>query len=117
MAEQNEMEILARAAYYTSDLVRGVEGEFEIAEEGWGQGGYQAALDEVHSVQRALVAAGWRRDKAKEERAPYSHNIEVACYRKQFKPGQKNRWVYVTVATRFGLVAKFVGGDWESLSW
>jgi len=113
----NEKETLAQAAYYIPEMVRGVEGKFEIEEDGWGQGNAQAAVEEIHSVQRALTKAGWRRNKAKEKLAPYSHNIEVACYTKQFKPGQKNRWVYITIATRFGVVAKFVGGDWESLSW
>jgi len=111
------MEVLARASYYVPELVRGKPGEFEISEDGWGQGGYQAALAELHNVQRALIEAGWRRDKEKEQHAPYSHNIEVACYRKQFKVGKPSKWVYVTVATRFGLTAKFQAGTFASLSW
>ena len=110
------MEVLAQAAYYIPELVRGVVGEFEVAMEGMsGQEDWRRTLNEIRDAQRALVEAGWRRNKEKEERAPYSHNVEVACYRKQFKPGQPSRWVYVTVTTRFGLVAQFYGV--ESLDW
>ena len=113
--EKNAMEVIAEAAYYIPELIRGMEGSFEISQEDWNTG-FSEKLAEVHEAQRALVQAGWRRDKRKEELAPLSHNFEVACYRKQLKRGQRSRWVYVTVATRFGLVAKFYGGN-ESLPW
>jgi len=109
MSQKNAMETLAEAAFYSPELARGLEGEFEIEEDGWGQGGFKAALEEVHSVQRTLVESGWRRSKKEERLAPYSHNIEVAVYRKQLKPGKPSQWIVVTVATRFGLVAKFKG--------
>lgn len=110
MSETNELEVLARAALYIPELARGVEGEVEITG-GWGSGEQsgQEAVKEAHEAQITLFAAGWRRDKRKERRAPYTHNIEVACYRRQFKPGEKSRWIYVTVAIRFGLVATFHG--------
>jgi hypothetical protein len=110
VSDLNDLEVLARAAIDVPDLARGVEGEVEMEMEGmFGQEDFRRVLNEIRDGQRTLVAAGWRRDAEKEELAPYSHNIEVACYRKQFTPGRRSRWVYVTVATRFGLVAKFHG--------
>jgi hypothetical protein len=118
VSDHDDLLTLATASIYIDDLVAGVEGEFEITG-GWGsdEQTFTDALAEVHKAQGTLVANGWRRNKEKEKKAPYSHNIEVACYSKQLKPGQKSRWIYVTVATRFGLHAKFTGGTWESLSW
>jgi hypothetical protein len=111
----NALETLARESIHAGDLARGVVGEFEILG-GWDTSlSNQDALQEVHDSQRKLVEAGWRRDKAAERLAPFSHNIEVAAYRKQFKPGQPSRWVVVTVATRFGLTAKFKGT--KELDW
>lgn len=109
--EKNAMEVIAEAAYYIPELVQGMEGTFEI------DGMYtpKESVAEIHEVQLALAQAGWRRDKEREQYAPFSHNIEVACYRKQLKRGQRSRWVYITIATRFGLIAKFYGG--QKLPW
>ena len=111
MSEQNELEVLAMAALDIPELARGVIGEVAITG-GWGQDEQtaQEALDEIHRAQVTLVEAGWRRDKGKERLAPFSHNIEVAAYRKQFTPGQESRWVTVTIAVRFGIHARFTGG-------
>lgn len=105
----NELEDLARAAIYADDLAIGVEGEFEVVGGAVGEQPFWEALLEVHRCQAVLVLHGWRRDKDEEARAPYSHNIERAVYRKQFEPEQPSRWVVVTLATRFGLLATFRG--------
>lgn len=105
----NELEELALAAIYADDLAIGVEGEFEITGGCPGEQTFEEAVAEVHRCQTVLLLHGWRRDKEQEQFAPYSHNIERAVYRRQFKPGQPSCWVVVTLATRFGLLAKFQG--------
>ena len=115
MSDHDDLATLAEAAIYADDLARGVEGTFEILG-GWGEGlSDQEALTEIHDCQRTLVESGWRRDKNKEALAPFSHNIEVAAYRKQFKPGQPSRWGTLTLAIRFGVTATFKGS--KELTW
>jgi len=104
MSQENEMEALARAALYFPDIARGVTGEFTIEQDGWAPL-CQKTLDEIHRGQHYLRDAGWLRDRLLEKRAPYTHNIDVAVYRKKFNKGW--RWITVTASFRFGICAAF----------
>jgi len=115
----NPLVELAQAAIYVPDLARGVIGEIEITEEGWGEGDVPRVLEEIHRGQRTLVEAGWRRSKHHERHAPYTHNVEVAVYRKQLEGEKVPHWIVVLVTTRFGLHSVWKGlgprkkGPWE----
>ena len=114
MSDHDNLTALAYAGVYIEDLARGVEAEFTI-EGGIGHQSNAEALREIFFCQHHLVRNGWKRDKREEARAPYSHNIEVAAYRKQFKPGQPSRWITLILAVRFGVDATFKGH--KELTW
>ena len=110
---ENEMEILAQAAYYVPEMLRGVVGSFKIRDEGlWN---FKESFDNVQAVreaQRALVMDGWKRKEEMEKFSPYSHNVEVGVYYKRFPRKPKalrceHRWVTILILTRFGIDATF----------
>lgn len=101
---------LANAAIYIDELARGVQGEFIIEATG-GFGDSAALIAEIHECQLVLFQEGWRRDKRTE--AVYSHefthNVEVAVYRKRFTGDRKPFFIQVNLTTRFGVRAVFIG--------
>lgn len=102
---ENEMEVLAKASFYIQDIIAGRIGEFEITEEGWGAGDGPRALAEVKECLLKLKEAGFKDDLGGLRSAPYSHNVNVGCFTKEFDHG--DRTVIMTLTTRFGIHAKF----------
>jgi len=116
--ELNAMETLAMAALYIPELARGIEGEVVLAMDfnEVGPEEFARVRNEIREAQITLYRAGWRQDRSKEKLAPFDYSYaDYACYHKQFKPGQKNRWITVVVTFRFGLQAIFKGS--KELIW
>ena len=111
---ENEMETLARAAFYVQDAMRGVLGEWEIEDASWSPETSRTAYEELQHCLKRLKEDGWKDRPDLSERAPYSHNIRVGCFYKKV-PGVGRRWITLTVAARFGLVAKFK--VWKGVPW
>lgn len=104
--EKNAMEELARAAFYVTDAMRGVLGEWEIEDSDWSPATSRTAYEELQRNLKLLKEAGWKDRPKLSERAPYSQNIRVGCFYKTVR-GVGKRWITLTVASRFGLIAKF----------
>ena len=109
MPEQPPLVALADAAIYVEDLARGVQGEFIISEEDCGDS--ERALREIHDCQLVLYEAGWRRCPSTEwfYAREFSHNVEVAIYRRQFPGHRKPFFIQINLTTRFGVRAVFIG--------
>lgn len=111
MSSPNEMEEVAKAAFYITEIARGCIGSFKIEEEGWGQGDAKRAYDEVMSCLETLDRDGWKRDNALAMSAPYTANIKRAVLVKKFPAPIGKRWVTVTLAIRFGVDSEFTSLD------
>jgi hypothetical protein len=105
-SDKNAMEVLAAAAYYIPEMVRGVVGSFKIDEEGWGEGDGPRAMAEIGKALAALKEAGFKDVPKVAARAPYTSNIRCGAFFKKF-PGDKRRWVTLVLAERFGVDATF----------
>lgn len=107
--EDNPLLALAMAALDIPELARGIEGEVMIEQPGMDREGAIEAVAKIHAAQRLLKQEGWVRHKTFESRAPYTANIEVACYYKQFEDNDHPNWIAVTLATRFGVSSTWTG--------
>lgn len=111
MSEPNEMVELAKAAFYITDIAKGLLGEFKIEEEGWGSGDGPRAYQEVKDCLACLDMDGWSRDDKVAMAAPYTANIRRAVLKKKFPAPIGMRWVTVTLAERFGVDCTFTALD------
>jgi hypothetical protein len=102
---QNELEELAKAAFYITDMARGCIGAFKIEEDGWGAGDAPRCAQEIRHCLAYLTDEGWTRDDKLAYLAPYTANIKRAVYWKKFE-GEK-RWITITFADRFGILCEF----------
>lgn len=111
MSQANEMEELARAAFYIQDIAKGAIGSFKIEEEGWGQGDGPRAYQDIKDCLALLDMDGWKRDNEVALMAPYTANIRRAVLKKKFPKPIGWRWVTVTLAERFGVDCTFTSLD------
>lgn len=117
--EDNPLLAIAMAALDIPELARGIVGEVQIEQPGMGAEGAIEAINRIHEAQVLLKQEGWVRRKPHERNAPYTHNIEVAVYRKKFEDAQYTNWIVVTIATRFGVSSTWTGigpkrfGPWD----
>lgn len=110
--EKNEMQVIAALSFWVTDAVAGRLGEWSIEERGWGEGDSARATEEVYFCLRSLKEAGFTDDSKTAERAPYTPNIKVGCYRKRFKD-LGMRYVTIVYSDRFGLKADFKVYDYQ----
>lgn len=103
---KNEMQVLAEVSFFATDAAKGLVGKWDVEEDGWGQGDLARAVEEFQDCLRILKEAGFV-DKPKiAQRAPFTANIQTGCFYKKF-PGLGERWIAVTLATRFGFSSSF----------
>ncbi len=107
--EDNPLLAIAMAALDIPELVRGIEGEVQIEQPGMDADGAIVAINRIHEAQKLLKVEGWVRHKRHERNAPYTRNIEVACYQKKFEDETHPHWVICTLATRFGVSSTWTG--------
>lgn len=103
----NEMQEIARAAFYVTDAMRGVLGEFKIEEDGWAAGEGPRAYAEVQDCLLRLRNDGWVFDEKLGMNAPYTANIRRCVLKKKFPKPIGKRWVTVILAERFGVDCTF----------
>lgn len=104
----NEMQEIARAAFYVTDIARGCLGEFKIEGDD-----ARKCYQEVYHCLAALDGDGWKRDEECAMRAPYTDKIKRTVLKKKFPAPIGKRWVTVVLAEFLGIDCTFTALDRE----